>query len=158
MQLSINGLTVSVADDALSQMVRERMLGAPHPLATPRIGALWQGQDGIYAGMARGLDGQPDYPFVVGEEAPDGMSFEDARKWAEKVGNRWRVPYRHESWLLKANVPDLFKSEWYWTCTQYEGGGGYAWAQLFGDGYQSNFLKGTEFRVRLVRTVILLSN
>lgn len=48
---------------------------------------------------------------------------------------------------------EAFEDAYYWSSTQFEGDGGNAWAQLFGNGNQSLYLKVNEFRVRLVRLI-----
>ncbi|NWA24020.1 hypothetical protein HX866_03875 [Pseudomonas gingeri] len=35
------------------------------PGSVPAIGTYWEGQGGVYAGMMRGENGQPDYPLIV---------------------------------------------------------------------------------------------
>lgn len=129
----------------------------PGNVHTPRIGAPWEGQLGVYAGMARGLKGVNDYPLIVQTGDAPEMMWKDALQHASTAGDgQWRVPTRRELALCYANVPELFAKEWHWTCEHYEPATDYAWAQHFVDGNQFFYLKGLEFRVRLVRSVILL--
>ena len=121
--------------------------------SAPRIGEKWPTGEGIYAGMARGVDGQPDYPLIVGEYLPKNPKWQAALD-AEKDG--WRVPYKRELALCYANVPELFRKEWHWAREQYEADGVCAWAQHFSDGNQDYYLKDVEFAVRLVRSVIVI--
>ncbi len=61
----------------------------------------------------------------------------------------WYLPSRREARLMAANVPDLFKPEWYWTSTQYSAY--YAWVQGFVDGSQDIDVKANRSRARAVR-------
>lgn len=62
---------LSTPNPALALEVLARITGAelsapPLPQsAIPAIGKYWVGQGGVYAGMMRGEDGQPDYPLIV---------------------------------------------------------------------------------------------
>jgi hypothetical protein len=60
---------ITVPTESLVGAWLDRVMGkkpAPAPfMAVPRIGAEWPGQGGIYAGIMRGEDGQPDYHLIV---------------------------------------------------------------------------------------------
>ena len=113
----------------------------------PDIGE--RGLHGIYAGNARGYDGEPDGILEVLDEAPKAMAWDNAKKWAESIGGR--LPTRKEQALLFANVPELFKEEAYWSCEQCAGAAGFAWCQYFGYGTQGLYDKDGELRARAVR-------
>jgi hypothetical protein len=125
----------------------------------PKIGDYWPGQGGIYAGMARGRDGEADYPLILSTEA-SGRDFkwQDALDHAKTITadghNDFTVPTRFESALLYANLQDQFDTDyWYWTSTQFSESD--AWSQYFSNGGQSNLLKDYERRCRFVRRATL---
>jgi hypothetical protein len=107
----------------------------------PRIGEYWAGQGGIYAGIARGRDGEPDYHLILCKEAPENelawQAALDHAKTIEADGHKdFTVPTRWESALLYANLQDQFDvNYWHWTSTQYSEN--LAWLQGFGNGTQS---------------------
>jgi hypothetical protein len=121
----------------------------------PAIGQPWPGQGGIYAGLARGEDGAPDYHLVLAIEQPAvRVKWDAGMDWAKGVeadGHQdFGLPTRFESALLYANLRDQFDtSAWYWTSTQYSDD--YAWNQDFDSGYQGSSDKSYEGRVRAVR-------
>jgi hypothetical protein len=124
----------------------------------PRIGTIWAAHGGIYAGMARGIDGEVDYPLIVGPETPQAMTWQDVMEWAKSLdvdGHRdFTAPLRCHQSLCFANVPELFKPESYWSCEQCAGNDAYAWVQGFTSGDQGNCHKYTKFRARAVRRSI----
>ena len=108
-----------------------------------------RGLYGIYAGNARGYDGELDAVIEVLDEAQERMSWADAINWAEASGGR--LPTRKEQALLFANVPELFKAEAYWSCEQYADGPGWAWFQGFTSGTQYFEHEDNKLRARAVR-------
>lgn len=173
MNINLAGIPVSVSEDSITELFRQRILGADgqpiagratvenFPNVQQRIGVFWKDQLGVYAGMARARqaghneDSMNDYALVVGEESPKGLNWKTGMEWAKDAGKDWRVPYRKETALCFATVPELFKNGPYWTCEPYEANDAGAWAQHFVDGGQNVFHKSLEFRVRLVRSVIV---
>ena len=128
------------------------------PLATfPRIGDEWPEKQGIYAGIARGFDGEPDAHLVLLHDVPkEEMNWADAQDWAAALGNGAHVPTRFESALLYANLRDQFKTDgWYWTGTQSSGYLAFGQHFSFGIGTQYGSLKTYEARVRAVRLIQL---
>jgi hypothetical protein len=123
----------------------------------PPIGEQWPEQGGIYVGIARGRDGAPDYHLVVADVEKTSIAWQPAMDWAEGLavgGHRdFSLPTRPEQALLYANVGDLFAREWYWSSAQYAGHAGYAWFQLFDNGYQFSYGKSSELRARAVRRI-----
>ena len=122
-------------------------------LQAPAIGAKWPGAiDGIYAGVSRGENGEPDGHLVLLSAKPEeDLTWKDAKAWAEGLGNGARLPTRFESALLYANLRDQFDlNEWYWTGTVYESSPSYAWLQLFDYGLQLGNRQSLEFRARAV--------
>ncbi|MBH2020065.1 MAG: hypothetical protein I8H91_11085 [Burkholderiales bacterium] len=129
---------------------------ATGPIANPPpIGEYWPGHGGIYCGVSRGEDGQPDAHIVLLEAIPaTNLSWENAVKWAEGLGNGARLPTRFESALLYANLHDKLEKEyWNWTGTQFSASS--AVYQFFGYGGQGNSDKKSKARARAVRLVQL---
>lgn len=127
--------------------------------AVPQIGEYWQSQGGIYAGIARGCDGDRDYHLILCKEAPDTdfkwqYALDHAKTIAVDGHTDFSVPTRFESALLYANLQDQFDADyWHWTSTQcFEGD---AWIQDFGNGSQYYYNKDYERRCRFVRRVVL---
>jgi hypothetical protein len=109
----------------------------PRPAgALPKIGEAWPGIEGVYAGLSRGENGEPDAHLVLLNAKPDGLlDWPAAVKWAQGLGDDARLPTRFESALLYANLQDGFESDrWHWTGTQYSSNR--AWAQGFSYGNQ----------------------
>ena len=159
MNLTMRGVSMEIEDAVIVEMIRQRLIGSAYPdnlklTAAPRIGTVWAGQSGTYAGMARGSES--DFPLIVGPEAPTVMDWNEACAWVKSLGDVWRLPLPPEQALCYANVQELFKKEWYWSGKQYEGDSDFAWAQSFGDGYQDAFRKSSKFRVRVVRSLIVI--
>lgn len=142
----------------LSAMLRETEPDAPAEQnhakfanCAPEIGEIWALHGGIYAGISRGLDGQPDAHLVLLGARPDSdLNWADATKWAEGLGHGARLPTRFESALLYANLQDKLDTEkWHWTGTQYSDCT--AFLQHFHGGSQYDNGKSAEGRARAVR-------
>ena len=114
-----------------------------------RIGA--KGLHGIYAGIARGVDG--DHILEVLDEAPKALPWKEALEWAKSVGGQ--LPTRKEQALMLANVPELFQQIAYWSSEQSASDAECAWFQSFNYGNQSYTHKSAELRARAVRRLIL---
>lgn len=113
----------------------------PEPSATdskapPAIGQPWPGIDGVYVGISRGENGEPDAHLVLLNAQPtERMDWKTAMAWAQAQGEGARAPTRRESALIYANVPDHVRADaWHWTSTQYDASG--AWTQRFNVGDQ----------------------
>jgi len=124
-------------------------------VAPPAVGHRWLGHGGIYAGVARGCDGAPDYHLIVAEAEANGMTWKAAVDWATALScdeiADFTLPTRHEQALLFANVEDLFEGALYWSRTQDAGDEQYAWYQHFYDGNQGAYHKSALLRARAVR-------
>lgn len=121
----------------------------------PAIGQYWPGQGGIYAGIARGQPGEPDYHLILAVEDPEtSFTWEDANAHAKTImadGHKdFALPLRVESALLYANLRDMINDDyWYWTGTEHSAGR--AFIQDFSDGSQSSDAVSFEARARFVR-------
>lgn len=125
----------------------------------PPIGKVWPGQGGVYAGIARGRAGAPDYHLIVGPEYDGSSNWDELTTWASALDVDGRkdfsLPFRKEQALCFANAPELFKPEWYWSCEQPASSSGIAWFQNFFNGGQGTWLKGNNFRARAVRRLVI---
>ncbi|MCI0492949.1 MAG: DUF1566 domain-containing protein [Planctomycetes bacterium] len=163
MNITRNGVTIQVADADIITIVFQHLAGSAAPadlrgISVPRIGQPWPGQGGIYAGIMRGRDGEPDYHLIVGQSI-DETTWEKAKNTVasmESEGHRdFTLPFRAEQALQFANVPELFEKEWYWSREQRAENGDCAWGQSFGYGLQGCCRKSNEFRARAVRRLII---
>ncbi len=163
MHLTKNGITIQIDDAEAVKLVLERLDGAaapasPRGMSVPHVGERWPGQGGIYAGIARGRNGEPDYCLIVGEvigPASWDKAVASAADIHDEGHNDFTLPFRAEQALQFANVPELFLNEWYWSCEQRAEDAGYAWGQAFGYGDQLISHKDDEFRARAVRRLTI---
>jgi hypothetical protein len=163
MNVTKNGIIITIPDAEIVRMALERINETkPIDLArivTPRIGQVWEGQGGIYAGMARGRDLAPDYHLIVGPEFNGQTDWDAAGKWAETLSADGHadfvLPFRKEQALSFANVPELFKAEYYWSCEQHASSSYYAWGQDFSHGSQYNWGKVNQLKARAVRRLVI---
>ena len=129
-------------------------------ITPPPIGEYWDGQGGIYAGVARGENGQPDYHLILAMTKPQQeFTWEAAKAYAQRVTVEghldFTLPNRTESALLFANLREKFDTNyWHWTGTEYSTSR--AFIQHFGDGFQGYDLAVSfEARARFVRRVAI---
>lgn len=128
--------------------------------AIPRIGQVWHGQGGIYAGMVRGDEGQPDYHLILAEHEPeDRMTWQAAMDYAATVEADGRkdftLPKRKEQAILFGNLKERFKEAWYWSGETHASYADAAWAQHFSDGSQYSAHKVSGNRARAVRRLVI---
>lgn len=153
------GAQVTLDAAAIAALWIAKMKAAPaaqQTLATPpKIGQYWPGQGGIYAGLAAGRDGAPDYHLIVSDSVVKDVEWEAAKTWAGRLTadghDDFALPSRKEQALLFANVAGLFDPEWYWSGEAYASNAGYAWCQTFGTGGQYCDPIDSELRARAVR-------
>lgn len=164
MNITMNGVTLNVGDAQVVDMMRFYLFRVEYQAsirlaAAPRIGDVWPGQGGIYAGMVRGDDGKPDYPIILVNGETRGP-WDETMKWAQGLqpeGRKdCRLPTRREHAVLYANLADQFKGEWHWSCEAHASGPSCAWVQHFGNGGQGNGRKGYGCRARAVRQVLII--
>ena len=158
-QPPISGEALAAFERAMQQIGRtEAAQPATGPQAV-KIGEYWPGQGGIYAGIARGQDGQPDYHLILAEEAPESdfnwAAAKGHAKTVEADGHHdFALPTRFESALLYANLRDKINTDyWYWTGAEHSAGR--AFFQGFGYGYQYLCTVSFEARARFVRRLAL---
>jgi hypothetical protein len=166
--LHIENLTVHMGSGptALSRAFIEALLRGPEvntdaePTSKPpAIGEYWIGMGGIYAGIARGRDGEADYHLILSTEAPTTdfkwQAALDHAKTIESDGHKdFTAPTRFESALLYANLQDKLDTDyWHWTSTQY--GENTAWIQLFSHGSPHSSSKTSERRCRFCRRMLI---
>ena len=153
--------------DAIAKMLGARFVESPEPSpqstispSAPNIGEYWAGMGGIYAGVARGRDGEPDYHLILRKEDPKkDCTWQAALDLAKTITvdghSDFSVPTRFEYALLYANLHDQFEADrWHWTSTQCSEDT--AWMQYFAYGTQDYTSKSNERRVRFVRRTSIL--
>ena len=111
------------------------------------IGAAFEG--GVYAGIIRGVAGQPDMHLVLLPGRAEDVTWDQAVAFATDAGGD--LPTRREQALLFANLKDQFEEDWYWSGEQHASSPSDAWIQYFLIGTQGITLKSYEGRARAVR-------
>mgnify|MGYP006921387232 CR=1 FL=1 len=124
------------------------------PIAVPPIAQPWPGQGGIYCGLVRGVDGQPDHHLILAlARPPKRLKWQAALDWAATVGAEghadFDLPTPAENAVLFGNVPELFERTWYWS--NKAEGASYAWDCYFGIGTQYYGDRGFEGSAVAVR-------
>ena len=104
-----------------------------------------------YAGLLLGKNGEPDQHLVVVAVNDTKANWAAQTEWAKGVGGE--LPGRRELNLLRANVRELFKDDWYWSSETYESESSYAWCQFFSPGYQGDCHKSAALRAVAVRRI-----
>ena len=102
-----------------------------------------------YAGLLLGKNGEPDQHLVVIAVNDATANWTKQTEWAKSVGGD--LPGRRELNLLRANVRELFKDDWYWSNETHASNSSYAWYQGFGTGYQGGSHKSAARRAVAVR-------
>lgn len=154
-------------------------------LVAPRIGAVWEGQGGIYVGVMPGENGAPDYHLIASvdegvdlEWGPYGKRIEGADSKRDGAANtkaliaasehpaaNWAAKYTkdgHADFYLPAqrelNLCYATIAEKFakdWYWSSTQYSAYGAWRQLFAGGYQSYALKNGTGRARAVRRLII---
>ncbi|MGG1948991.1 hypothetical protein AB1286_29995 [Trinickia sp. NRRL B-1857] len=152
-------------------------------LSVPEVGAYWDGQGGIYAGIMPARDGKRPYHLIAaiedgvdlqwgagGNEAKslhDGLENtralverehdHPAAEWASKYTkdgcSDFYLPAQRELNLCYATCAEQFEKDWYWSSTQYSALN--AWYQHFDDGTQDYADKDLTGRARAVRRLFI---
>lgn len=124
----------------------------------PNIAQHWPEQGGIYVGIARGFDGEPDGHIILLDDMPlEEMNWKNGTAWAASLGNGARLPSRFEMALIGANISDKISPKGhYWSASEYSAT--LAWYQYWNSGnpgYQYVNVKTNALYVRAVRRLIL---
>lgn len=102
------------------------------------------------AGILLGKQGEADQRIVLLSPTDDCATWLEALEFAQSLGGL--VPNLRSLTLLKANLPEKFKNEWYWSCESLTGPQrGCAWAQSFLHGRQAFLLKTDEINAVAIR-------
>jgi len=121
----------------------------------PRLGTPFPGQGGVFAGLARGENGAPDYLLILGPEAEGVLPWQPAMDWAAALdieGHQdFTLPTCAEQAILFGTVGDQFHRSRYWSREQHAGYPDYVWMQGFGNGNQDDGHKSYYYRARAVR-------
>jgi hypothetical protein len=160
MQLTINSVKVSVDEAEITRMLMERLMGKGGQInsaAFPKIGDHWIGQGGIFTGIGRGRDGEPDQIIITADVELEIGGWNElnaaAKDYTADGHHDFSLPWRTEQSLQFANIKERFKEEAYWSCEQHREGSGYAWYQSFFNGNQSISHKGFRLRGVAVRRI-----
>ncbi len=153
-EIDLAGARITIPSATIAELWLDKLRGADESdalailAASPRIGDRLY--TGVYMGIVRGENGEPDYRLIDLGEAPEKMNWADAKKWAEEKGGN--LPTRREQSVMFGNRGEgQYKGEWYWSSEQYAGSAGCAWVQDFDDGGQDGGHKGYDYRARAVR-------
>lgn len=128
----------------------------------PPIGHPWPTQGGLYAGLARGVDGAPDHHLILANVMPSApLAWQPAMDWAAGLTHGgfddWALPTRAESAVLFAHLREQFEPRWHWTSEVDAEDGACAWDQHFDNGFQSTSHESYVGRARAVRRLVLQS-
>jgi hypothetical protein len=104
-----------------------------------------------WAGILFGKDGAPDHHLIKlpGEKT---ANWDKAMEFA-RMTQGGEAPTLRELALLRANLPEEFAKDWYWSSEQHADDPGYAWYQGFSYGTQTWDHKSFKLRVVAVRRV-----
>ena len=122
---------------------------------TLKIGQHCLVHKGIYAGIARSFNSEPDnHIWLLDAKSPEEyMNWADATAWAESLGEATGLPTRHEAVLLGCHlVEELGGNGYVWTSTS--GEGQRAWRQYWyasGPGDQCSVDAANTYRARAVK-------
>jgi len=116
-------------------------------MTTITLPDLAQGE--IYAGIILNSDGAPSHHLILLPGDNDDANWADQTEWAKSINGE--LPTRAEQSLLFANCKQHFQKNWYWSGEAVSSEPGWAWFQLFYDGYQYLNPKYDELRARAVR-------
>lgn len=130
----------------LGELIEKYKAEAPKQLAIPAASIELRAGE-RYAGTILNDDGTVSHHVILLADKADGMTWSEAKEWAEKVGGD--LPSRREQSLLFANLKTEFESAYYWSGEQYDAD--YAWGQDFSSGGQYYGCKLIKARVRAVR-------
>jgi hypothetical protein len=91
------------------------------------------------------------FRWVLGPEAPESMSWDDATDWCKSVGGV--LPTREILLLafMDKDIRDSFANDAYWSSS--EDNSGNAWNQDFSNGLQYNYAKYNTYLVRAVKAI-----
>lgn len=90
----------------------------------------------VYGGIVLGADGEPDYHLFAQTKFIESATFDEVKKYVEKVGGVGAT--RRDLALLRVNAPKPFGARAFWSCEQHAAYSYYAWYQNFDNGYQYN--------------------
>lgn len=127
-------------------------------MTPPKIGQHWLEEQGIYAGLARGFDGEPDGHIVLLDVMPEKqLNWAKSMAWAISLGDGARLPNRREMELIGANISDkVGKNGYHWSASECSTAA--AWAHTWnstGPSAQHYSSKSIAHRARAIRRLTL---
>jgi len=93
------------------------------------------------------------YRWHLGPEADKEMNWNDAIEWCQWVGGELPTRDILLQAYLNEDIKSEFKTEWYWSRTEFHATG--AWTQTFFNGNQYYPTKTYYYYVRTVRKVLI---
>ena len=105
-----------------------------------------------YAGLILNVEGKPTHHLIL-LPGDTKATWKKATDFAADAGGE--LPTRQEQTLLYANCKDAFMPDWYWSSETHASNSDCAWMQYFNGGVQSYSHKGSTFRARAVRRLVL---
>ncbi len=152
-------ITVEVGDSRIV-VPRARLISAlfddilgSTPKVAPEFRMPSLGEDEYYAGILLGKNDRAAHHLILLPSEIEAADWKRATTWSQSIGGE--LPTRREQALLYANLPEQFKSAYYWSDEQHAENADYAWSQNFGDGSQSCYRKHFECRARAVRRLMI---
>ncbi len=97
----------------------------------------------VYGGIVLGNDGEPDYHLFAQTKFIESATFDEVKKYVEKVGGVGAT--RRDLALLRVNAPKPFGTKVFWSCEQHAAYSTFAWYQVFDVGCQ--FYGSKRFRL-----------
>jgi len=167
MNLTINGLPITVDSTAVEEIIRRHLLNgsAPDPLrgfdevaaARAHIGNIQLQKGEVRIGSYAGPDGKRTFAVLL-PQTKDKLDFDTALAWSRSQlpEGKSDAPNRIEALLLFLHHRALFKKDdVLWTNEQYAAFSGVAWGQTFNYGNQRYWTKDTKLLARAVRRVAI---
>ena len=158
MNLTINGIPISVDPIAAQEIVRKHLLNGEAkdvPMiaiaGSVNMPQLQKGER--FIGSYSGPDGKVTLAILMPGEKKN-VTWPDAQTWAKEQGGD--LPSRVEGLLLYLHHRDQFqKDDVLWLNEQHADFSGYAWGQSFGYGGQDYWSKDGKLLARAVRRVTI---
>jgi len=167
MNLTINGLPITVDSTAVEEIIRRHLLNgsAPDPLrafdvaaaARAHIGNIQLQKGEVRIGSYAGPDGKTTIAILLPQKK-EMLDFDAALAWSRSQlpEGKSDAPNRIEALLLFLHHRALFKKDdVLWTNEQYAAFSGNAWGQYFYYGTQDYWYEGHELLARAVRRVAI---
>ena len=158
MNLTINGIPISVDPIAAQEIVRKHLLNGeakdvPMIAIAGSVNVPQLQKSERFIGSYSGPDGKVTLAILMPGEKKN-VTWPDAQTWAKEQGGD--LPSRVEGLLLYLHHRDQFqKDDVLWLNEQHAAFSGTAWYQYFYDGYQGYWYEDYKLLARAVRRVTI---